>query len=215
MDSDCGTDQLFPGVWFSFFGTEGDMTISACGNNNALFAFSLYTGASCDVLSCVLDQSTYSVTKALDSEKCTFPNGNVALALRDLSALSFTSVKDQRYFVYVAHDKTQPEDGALTGDFRFYVSSAVDPPTFPPFPFPTRSPTIAPSMRPSVLGLQMPTQIPTTFGPPSGGSGSSPSGPSDPSGGLPPVSSSGSRSDTIVLGQVIIAQIVVLRSWWM
>ncbi|CAJ1970027.1 unnamed protein product [Cylindrotheca closterium] len=162
MPDYCGVNQLYPGVWYSFFGTGSDMTIGACGNSDAQYAFSLYKGPNCDNLECELNDGTYSVTNISgDQSKCLYRNSDGSLALRELHQISFTSTFEQRYFLYIAHD---PSSGGstLTGDFRLFVKSLDDPPTFPPVEVPTRAPSLAPSGRPSPIGVTaFPTREPT------------------------------------------------------
>jgi len=163
MTSYCGVNQSNPGVWFSLFGTGSDMTISSCGNSDAMFAFSLYNGPSCDKLECELDAGTYSVTKTSgDQSKCLFQNPDDSLALRDLYTISFSSTAETRYYVYVAHDTALGEGVPLTGDFRFFANSIEQPPSFPPVPYPTGTPSVAPTVRPTAFGLTaFPTMAPT------------------------------------------------------
>jgi len=162
MPNYCGVDQSYPGVWYSLFGTGSDMTIGACGNSDAKYAFSLYKGPNCDGLECDLTDATYSTTTINgDQAKCLFQNGDGSLALRELHQLSFTSKFEQRYFLYIAHDPSSTGT-SLTGDFRLFVNSLDDPPTFPPIEVPTRQPSLAPSGRPSPIGVTaFPTREPT------------------------------------------------------
>lgn len=158
MEDYCGVNQLFPGVWYSFFGSGSEMLVSACSNQNANFGFSLYQGPNCDTLSCVLSRTTYSVTKVQgDQSKCLFQQEDESLAVRDLNEIRFQSVDQQRYYVYIAHDPDSV--GSLTGDFRFFVKSLEPPPTFPPVETPTRTPSREPSVQPSPHGV---TAFPTT-----------------------------------------------------
>src|SRR6056300_1299343 len=132
MQDYCGVNQLYPGVWYSFFGSGSDMIISACGNSDASYAFSLYKGPNCDSLTCELTSATYSVSKIMgDQGKCLFQNPDESLAVRELNEIRFPSTFEQRYFLYIAHDPTST-GGALTGSFRLFLKSVEDPPTFPP-----------------------------------------------------------------------------------
>lgn len=163
MDDYCGVNQVYPGVWYSFFGSGSDMIISACGNDNANYAFSLYKGPNCDNLQCELSRNTYEVTKIQgDQGKCLFRQSDESLFVRDLNEIRFPSKFEQRYFVYIAYDPNSVS--ALTGDFRFFVKSVEPPPTFPPVEVPTRLPSRAPSAHPSPHGVTaFPTRPPTAI----------------------------------------------------
>jgi hypothetical protein len=110
----CGAPALYPGVWFQFFGTGGDVTLGACGefNFDGIY-FSVYHGSTCDDKVCV--DGTYEVAVS-DSEKCSFGEAN---ALRPMTKYTLSTKDRDRYYVYIHWGRTAGDKA--TGDFRLYV----------------------------------------------------------------------------------------------
>ena len=110
----CGAPSLYPGVWFQFFGTGGEVTLGACGefNFDGIY-FSVYRGATCDDKECV--DGTYEVA-VKDAEKCSF---GAADALRPLTNYKLPTRDRDRYYVYVHWGRTAGDKA--TGDFRLYL----------------------------------------------------------------------------------------------
>lgn len=110
----CGAPPLYPGVWFQFFGTGGDVTLAACGefNFDGIY-FSVYQGASCDDKVCA--DGSYEVAVS-DSEKCSF---GAADALRPMTTYTLPTKDRDRYYVYVHWGRTAGDQA--TGDFRLYL----------------------------------------------------------------------------------------------
>lgn len=114
----CGAIDLYPGTWFQFMGTGGDVTLMACSEFNIDgFYFSVYNGASCDDKSCV--QGSYE-TNVKDEEKCTF--GPAAL-LRPLTKYKVKTNDLERYYVYIHYARTAA--ARPTSDFRLWVDDGA------------------------------------------------------------------------------------------
>lgn len=110
----CGAIDLYPGVWYQFFGTGGDVTISACGafNFDGIY-FSVYNGGTCDDKKCVEGSYTTDVT---DPAKCSFGAASVT---RPLTQYTVPTRDRDRYYVYVHWARTAADNP--TGDFRLFV----------------------------------------------------------------------------------------------
>jgi hypothetical protein len=110
----CGVPPLYPGVWYQFFGTGGDVTLGGCGefNFDGIY-FSVYHGASCDDKECVVGSYEVAVK---DAEKCSFGAAN---ALRPMTKYTVPTKDRDRYYVYIHWGRTAGDKA--TGDFRLYV----------------------------------------------------------------------------------------------
>jgi hypothetical protein len=113
----CGAPALYPGVWYQFFGTGGDVVISACGafNVNGIY-FSVYSGGSCDDKKCA--QGSYTGLDVIDAARCSFGAARIP---RPMTQYTVPNTRDRdRYYVYVHWGRTVGDKP--TGDFRLFVS---------------------------------------------------------------------------------------------
>lgn len=109
----CGSDQVYPGVWFQFIGTGKAVTVSACGETNFDgFIFSVYHAPDCDQLEC----ETGELSSVMDDPKCVF---GTAMSQTPMSSMVVQTKALDRYYVLVSYGSTT--GFPVTSDFRFYV----------------------------------------------------------------------------------------------
>jgi len=116
----CGAPALYPGVWYQFFGTGGDVTIGACGEFNFDGIYiDVYHGGFCDEKQCL--RGTYQ-DNVKDPAKCSF---GAAQVLRPFTTYTVSTNDLDRYFIYVSWARTSGD--LATGDFRLYIDDGGNP----------------------------------------------------------------------------------------
>eukprot|EP00934_Nitzschia_sp_Nitz4_P002455 Nitzschia sp. Nitz4//scaffold99_size76975//65797//67091//NITZ4_005584-RA/size76975-snap-gene-0.8-mRNA-1//-1//CDS//3329560874//2445//frame0 len=114
----CGASSYYPGIWYQFFGTGGEVSIMACGQyNEDGFSMSVYNGAHCDAMTCVTGTTETDIE---DADKCTF---GAAKVLRPLTKHTVQTNDRDRYFVYVRYELTDVDKP--TSDFYLWIDDGA------------------------------------------------------------------------------------------
>lgn len=115
----CGSPALYPGVWYQFFGTGGEVTLMACSQYNLDgFYISVYNGGTCGDMSCV--EGSYE-TDVMDAERCSF---GAAQVVRPMTKYRVQTRDRDRYFVYVHYARTTVDKP--TSEFHFWVDDGAN-----------------------------------------------------------------------------------------
>ncbi len=86
------------GVWYTFLGTGGDMTLSTCGpttgGTNSLAYMALFAGADCGQINCVGDVGSNP--------------GGVFCSFTSAASMAFSTLVGQTYYLFIAANAGNP-----------------------------------------------------------------------------------------------------------
>jgi M6 family metalloprotease-like protein len=117
----CGTNITTSGRWFTFNGTGNPVDISACdqeGSNNFDVSVSVFSGSSCEALSCV---SGATFTDEVCSTTQTSLRGRLLQESGSIP-LSLTADEGSTYFVFVHGHNPSSSDGGGVGKFELFIT---------------------------------------------------------------------------------------------